>query len=102
MQQYCYSCKQNREIRIVRKKETYSVKGEPITIMANVCTCNVCGTELLSIQYDDDNLRRAYSVYRTRHNLLQPEEIAAIRERYGLSQQQFSRMLGLDEKDIKR
>ena len=53
-------------------------------------------------EYDDDNLRKAYAKYRTRHGLLQPEEIKAIRESYGISQVAFARMVGEEDNAIAR
>lgn len=102
MKLYCPVCDSKQEVSIISKEETYPVKGEPITIMANICTCASCGEEILSLQHDDDNLRRAYAIYRSRHNLLQPEEIKKIREQYGISQVNFARILGVGDKTIAR
>lgn len=102
MKRFCPSCRRKRKISVIGKEETYDVFGEPVTIFAHVTTCSVCGEEILSIPHDDDNLRRAYAVYRGRHHFLTPEEIRSMREGYGLSQRQFSRLLGLDEKSVER
>lgn len=99
---YCPVCNCEQEILLVQKEETYPVKGESITINATVCTCAYCGEEIMSIEYDDDNLRKAYAKYRSRHGLLQPEEIKAIREQYGVSQVAFARIIGVDDKAIAR
>ncbi len=56
----------------------------------------------MSFEYDDDNLRKAYAKYRSLHGLLQPEEIKAIREQYGVSQVAFARIIGVDDKAIAR
>lgn len=82
---YCPICECEREITPIQKEETYPVKGEPITIIATVCPCPVCGEEIMTMEYDDENLRQAYRIYRQCHNLLQSEEIKAIREQSGLS-----------------
>lgn len=99
---YCPTCECEQEILLIQKEETYPVKGEPITINATVCTCAHCGEEIMSIEYDDDNLRKAYATYRNIHGLLQPEEIKAIREQYGVSQVAFARIIGVDDKAIAR
>lgn len=99
---YCPTCECEQEILLVQKEETYPVKGEPITINATVCTCAHCGEEIMSIEYDDGNLRKAYAKYRSRHGLLQPEEIKAIREQYGVSQVEFARIIGVDDNAIAR
>ena len=46
--------------------------------------------------------KKAYKKYRTIHNLLNPEEIKSIREKYDLSQNEFSNLLGWGEKTICR
>ena len=99
---YCPACEREREIFLIRKDETYPVKGEPITVRATVCLCAYCGEEIMSPEYDDDNLRKAYAKYRSLHGLLQPEEIKAIREQYGVSQVAFARIIGVDDKAIAR
>ena len=56
----------------------------------------------MTMEYDDENLRQAYRIYRQRHNLLQSEEIKAIREQSGLSQKAFAEKLGVRENAITR
>ena len=51
---------------------------------------------------DDKNLVKAFRIYREKHNLLQPEEIKNIREKYGLTQMAFAQILGLGDKTIAR
>ena len=102
MKQYCPVCLREREVRLAQKEETYPVKGEAISVAATVCACAVCGEELLSIEYDDENLRKAYEKYRALHGLLTPPEIKAIRESYGVSQVTFARVLGVGDKTIAR
>ena len=102
MKQYCPVCDCERDVKIIRKEETYSVKGELITIEANVCTCAQCHEEIMSFEYDSDNLRRAYEKYRMNHGLLQPEEIKKIREQYDVSQVTFARIIGVGDKTIAR
>lgn len=41
------------------------------------------------------NLRRDYDAYRAKHQLLAPEEVKNIREKYGLGLRDFSRLLGV-------
>lgn len=98
----CPICECEREITPILKEETYFVKKEPITIITAVCPCPVCGEDIMTTKYDDENLRQAYRVYRQRHNLLHPEEIKAIREQSGLSQKAFAEKLGVRENVISR
>lgn len=99
---YCPVCNREQDILLIQKKETYLVRGEPFTIDATVCTCAHCGEEIMTEEYDDDNLRKAYAKYRSLHGLLQPEEIKTIRKQYGVSQVAFARIIGVDDNAIAR
>lgn len=102
MKQYCPVCGCEQEVLLIQKEETYPVKGEAITITATVCVCAKCGEEIMTFDYDDDNLRKAYAKYRAAHGLLQPDEIKTIREQYGVSQVTFARIIGVGDKTIAR
>ncbi len=99
---YCPKCE--TEVKSTEREvvETYPVKGEEITIKARVRFCDVCGEDIWDDKLDSENLLRAYAAYRAGHGLLQPDEIRAIREKYGLSQVAFARVLGLGDKTIAR
>jgi len=102
MMRYCPVCDKEQEMVIIEKQETYPVKGLDIKVRAHVCTCAVCHEEVWDPDMDDDNLRTAYNEYRKIKGLLTPEEIRAIRQRYGVSQTTFAKVLGLGEKTIAR
>lgn len=70
MRKYCPRCGCEHETAVIQKEETYPVKGEPITIVANVCICAHCGEEIMTVEYDDENLLRAYAIYCKRHGHL--------------------------------
>lgn len=99
---YCDDCKQMREYDVVARTETYEVKGDPVTIEASVAVCRTCELELGVEELDEATLQQAYSVYRSRHGLLQPEEIRGIRSMYGLGQKAFSKLLGWGEVTLAR
>lgn len=99
---YCPNC--NSEVESVERivSETYPVKGEDITIAAHVKFCMCCNQDIWDDELDAQNLLNAFAEYRKKHNLLQPAEIRKIREKYGLSQVAFARVLGLGDKTIAR
>ena len=100
MKKYCPVCNCEQEIQLVKKQETYQIKGEPITIYATICTCSHCGEEIVAFDYDDENLKEAHRAYRHKHNLIQPESIVAIREQCKMDRETFAEMLGLEAKQI--
>ena len=102
MKRYCENCGKEVETKVVHKKETYEVYGEPIDVDAEVLICANCGEELYSEELDTATIVSAYNKYRKRHKLLLPAEIKEIREQYGLSQRAFSRLLNWGDKTIYR
>ncbi len=90
---FCHNCDDYKEVVIVQQKEIYPVKGENIEIIASVCKCSSCGSELFDMELDKKNLEDAFNIYRKKSGLLSPLEIQRIREMYGLSQRSFSKLL---------
>ena len=99
---YCSNCEIYQETKIIEKEQTFCVKGRTITLTAPVRVCCNCGEEVLDAELDDETLKMFYRVYRKEGNLLQPEEIRRIRNKYHLSQASFSKFLGFGEKTITR
>lgn len=85
MNQFCYECNSDQEVIVVRKKEVFSVKGEPIEVVSDVMTCTVCGEEIFDKELDEKNLARVYQEFRNKHNYLSPTEIKSIGSKYGSS-----------------
>lgn len=102
MEKYCSRCDKETFVTVKTVHEVYNVKGKDIEIDADVCVCKECGEQLWDDKIDGNNLRKAYAEYRRLNNLLQPEEIKQIRDKYHLSQSTFSKILGLGEKTITR
>jgi len=99
---FCPNCEEYTEITVRVEKEVYNVRGEPTEIEAEVTTCQKCGSKIFDEERDSRNLEKAYSQYREKHNLLSPDKIRTIRERYGLSQRALSRLLGWGDITVHR
>ena len=102
MRKYCEVCGKEVNASIVRMEETYTVYGESVTIETEVVTCPECGADLYDEERDHSTLLRAYARYRQNHKLLLPDEIKEIREKYGLSQRSFAKLLNWGDKTIHR
>lgn len=102
MKKICGNCGREVETRIVNKKESYDVCGEPIEVDAKILVCADCGEEFYCEELDNKTLLDAYNEYRRRHKLLFPEEIKGIREQYGLSQRGFAKLLDWGDKTVHR
>ena len=99
---YCYGCNATTETKIIEKEQTLNVKGKDITLRVQVRVCAICGEEILDEELDMKTLEMFYKQYRILENLLFPEEIKAIRQKYNLSQVSFAKLLGFGEKTIAR
>ena len=99
---FCPNCEEYTDVKLGVEKEVYNVRGEPIEIEAEVAICQKCGEKIFDEERDSRNLEKAYSQYRENHNLLPPDKIRTIREKYGLSQRALSRLLRWGEITIHR
>jgi putative zinc finger/helix-turn-helix YgiT family protein len=98
----CEACGPVTDTRVVERSETYPVKGEPISVLANVRVCERCGQDVYDRELDSENLGMAYSLYRRKHRIISPDELQAMREKYDLSQRGLGTLLGWGEVTIHR
>ena len=91
---YCPKCNANREVLIKTVDEAYPVRGEMVTIMAEVAFCAYCGEDVFDPDLDSTNLERAYIEYRRRNGLLSPIEITGLREKFSMGQRTLAKLLG--------
>lgn len=99
---YCPNCDKSTKAIIKKEKEIFKVRGDDIKIDAKVVICQECKTKVFDEQLDSRNLELAYNIYRNKHNILLPNEVRAIREKYGLSQRALSSLLGWGDITIHR
>ena len=99
---FCPECETISGRRIERRKETLPVRGVPITVEADVAICLSCGQAVEDRALDEVTLGRAYDAYRQRFRIMPPDQIRALRERYGLSQRAFGRLLDWGDVTIHR
>ncbi len=96
----CEKCGSKKN-EIVVKKERLNVRGKEIEIEAKLRVC-ICGNELFDEQLEEDNLMRAYDLFRKEYQLLSPQEIRVLREKYELPQRTLGKILGWGEVTIHR
>jgi len=99
---YCEKCDDIVDYEIITKKEIRSVRGGNIEIEAKVAKCKKCGNELFDAYLENENLKKLYRVYAQKHNLVLPEDIKRIREKYNVSQALFANILGIGKATIER
>ena len=102
MKSYCPKCNKLSEVQTKMMDEFFNIRGEQIDIASEVAICDGCGNKIFNQELDDKNLNLAYSIYRKKHNLLSPSEIAIIRKKYLLSQRSLSALLEWGQVTITR
>ena len=88
--------------KIIKRKATYCIKGEPIEILETVRIDLKDNEEIFDEELENKNLENIYNQYRKKHFLLTPNRIKKTRKKYGVSQRAFSRILGWGEVTIHR
>lgn len=101
-QAFCPTCLEMTGYTVNSRREIFTVRGEDIEVDIRVAVCDRCGGDIGLEELDDVSFRDTYSIYRARHNLLQPEQIREIRSRYGLGQKAFARLLGWGDVTLAR
>lgn len=80
---------------IVQKAENFNVRGEVINVEVEFYQCQECGEEFENSKTVIDPYAIAYREYRARKDMLQPEDIRQLRVERGLTQKEFSDLLGI-------
>ena len=90
---FCPNCEDYRNAHPITRDETYTVRGEVITVPVETMTCSECGESIGNDEQDRNILNAVHEEYRRRVDLLTPERIREIRNRYHLSQKSFATLL---------
>lgn len=94
MKGICPNCETIRELKRASKAESVIVKGETFEIKSTIVICSSCNAEFDDPKEKTNTIEQAYSSYRAKYGLLQPDEIKAFRNKYGLTQQELGQLLG--------
>ena len=95
MNAFCPNCEKDTEQKFVDKVEEISIRGEMIPIHMEYYHCEECGEDFEIPRHDYNPLDAAYREYRNRKGMVQPEEIKKFRKELGLTQKEFSEILGI-------
>ncbi len=82
--------------------ETYTVRGESITIKARVRFNIETGETIFDKELDEANIQKVYDIYRKKYNILSSQKITELRKNYGLTQKDMSHLLGWGDVTISR
>lgn len=73
-----------------------------VTIVREFTQCTECGETYVTEEQSERNRRRASEEIRKKEDLLLPDEIRGIREKYDLSQEQLEGLIGAGPKTVTR
>lgn len=99
---FCTECEKYTEFTVDSRNAQKMIKGKYVTGTLHICKCKECGALMSVSEYEKMDEEEFYGKYREMMGLLKPSEIKNIREKYGLSQANFAKLLGMGEKTITR
>ncbi|MCK8823593.1 type II TA system antitoxin MqsA family protein [Fuchsiella alkaliacetigena] len=95
---YCDKCEDLNNYFIEVEQETFNIMDkEKVTIKAEIAKCSECKNSLFQEELEEKNQKKAFDLYRENNNLLFTEQIKEIRNQYGLTQKEMSKLLGWGE-----
>jgi len=99
---FCPECWGSAEAKVEERSETHIVRDTEIEIVSQNAVCPLCGADIDDPELKDENIQRAYDVYRKNNGLISPREIRELRAKYGISQKSLGILLGIGEASIVR
>ena len=101
MKHYCPFCRKDVEYKI-EKRNVSEFRGVGIDSYENVAVCNICNQDLYIDEIEIENNQRIYKAYRKKANIISPEDIIGLREKYNISQRELTAILGFGKMTINR
>ena len=93
MRIFCPVCEQEMEARPVTSIKV-KVRGETFEVPVELFECMECGEKFDVPENPQDELGKAYRLYREKHGYMQPEELKELRDKYWLTQAELAGLLG--------
>lgn len=88
----CGLCDGQARLNIELKERVF--RKENFFTYEHYYKCDSCKQEFTTEETDDLNVSQVYNQYREKHQILFPEQITALREKYNLSAAKMGRILG--------
>lgn len=95
-----HSCAEHLEL--FERERDFPIHGTTVPVREELYRCAVCGGEEYSYEQAIAAERRAGEVYRERNGFLHPDQIVALRRRWGVTQAQLEAALGVGRKTVAR
>lgn len=102
MKLFCPNCEKISEVEFINSNEEFEIRGETFKVDVKYFKCAHCGDEFDDPSSDYDPIEIAYDEYRKIHGYVQPNDIKDFRKKYGLTQAEFSKLLGFGGATLSR
>ncbi len=99
---HCPRCLDKAKFCIDQRQQNIEIKGERFVFKDWVQICFICKHQVINPVYDKAVMRMAYDMWREKHNIPSPEKVKKIREKYGLTQKEFCKLLGFSSAVLSR
>jgi len=90
------------EAHLTREVRPITILGRSVAVEDEFYRCTQCREEVYRAGMMDVVMRRATAKIREEDGLLTPDEVRAIRRKYGLTQPEFERLLGVGANTVVR
>lgn len=90
----------NCEAHIVHEQRTIKFRGDEYAYVYSCYECEQTKERLTTTEMDEENVQQVYRQYRTKYGIPNSEEIAGLKEKYGVSAARLSLILGFGENQI--
>lgn len=87
----------NGSLALRHEEKLVEFKKEEFKIFESYYQCLTCNEKIIDTEMGEANINQLYNQYREKHNLLFPEEITQLREKYGFNKSKMSLALGWGE-----
>lgn len=85
----------NKRAKLESCNTVKEFKKEKFKLREFYYKCDSCGEEFTTTKTDEVTINQVYNMYRENHGIPFPEEMVLLRNKYGLSAQKMSQILGL-------
>ena len=99
---FCPFCETEGKLVRQREREIIPIRGEDIPVNVEYYKCESCGEQFEDPKLESDPLEEAYRQYRLLKNMVTPDEMRDFRKQHGLTQEEFSRLLGMGVTTLNR
>ena len=89
----CGLCGKTHDIPVLQYEDNMQIKDKEVWYLKTVYYCKNMDEEYCPEEIMDENLMSAREAYRRENGLLSAKSIQHIREKYGLSQEEYDKLL---------